>query len=174
MIEANHQQKGSALLVVLAIIVISTILISTLVKFSLKKYQTRYKQHYETVALYIAESGIAMALHQDKFSTDSTSVIRPLDEDYEETEEELSSKRPTASFSSEADEDLTETGGLKLKYHLNPFHPKPQFESYFEGEYLKISSTGTYRGATITVEASFGRALNDSIFSSALVLDLDS
>ena len=162
--------NGSAILVVLALIAVSTFLIGYLLKFSLRKYTLRHEENNRTVALYIAEAGISHAIYQDRYKEIDPLEIKTLDsvQKFRYTTFSNNSEMDQPGFDlDDSENNIQETD---FKYFLNPLHPKPKIETTFNGEYLRVVSTGMYRKAEVIVEANIGKAPSDSIFASALVL----
>jgi len=148
-----QEKKGSALLLVMAVIAAGGILVAVIFNQSFRGLK-RWEHKINSIqALYLAESGIAHQLYLEKFVEDTLNEMGSLlyDDQWLETEDEYT------------DEEA-------IKFYLNPKLPLPNFSSSEEGAFLTITSSAFYKSRQTSIQARFGRALTDSIFSSALVL----
>ncbi|MFC1584985.1 hypothetical protein ACFL5V_05515 [Fibrobacterota bacterium] len=147
--------KGSALLVVLAAITLAGFLAAAIFNQSFRGLHRWDRQKNHLQALYLAESGIAHQLHQEKHSASMPGKIDTL---------------AGGSLPAPENEDSAQSDEEALEFFLSPELPVPEVSSEEEGAYLAISSSAEYKTGSVEIRTRFGRALTDSIFSSALVL----
>ena len=147
---SRQSERGAALLTVLGVVSILTVITSLVFQQTFREIGTWAKERHRLQALYLAESGVAHQLYLERIS----------DEDSSDTDS-------LSDF--DLDPLLSEASGEDLAFHFDSSLELPTVTSE-AGAYLRITSTGVHRGASVTINASFGLALNEEWFGSALTL----
>jgi hypothetical protein len=153
---APEGQEGAALITVLAVLATLGIVVALLLEGTRPGIKAWAREADEMQALYLAESGIGYQLYLERFSDSAEPAFGPaLGKD--SLVDFLSLEAPRDSFAFRLDTGLA----------------TPDVRVDRTRSFLDMRSTASHNGQKVTLQARFGKTLDDSVFGPALTLDND-